>query len=96
MRGVLVVIQRCTLLTNFVVLMMGEFNAIFVVDWLMRHRVLIDFKKKKVQHHLSQNERVTFKGKGRSSIGSLIVFQKESTAGREKVCGLSCQHCSHQ
>lgn len=64
-RDVPVVIQRCMLLTNFVVLMMGDFNSIFIMDWLTRYRVLIDFKKKKVQHHLSRNERVTFKGKGR-------------------------------
>lgn len=40
-----IVIQHHTLLTNFVVLLMREFDAIFSLDWMTRHKSLIDFPK---------------------------------------------------
>lgn len=65
-----------TLLTHsdFVILPIGEFYAIFGMDWLTRHRAVIDCLKKKVK--LGRHESVTFQGRGRGSKGSLITFQR--------------------
>lgn len=32
-RGVTIIIQRCILLADFIVLLMKDFNAIFSLDW---------------------------------------------------------------
>lgn len=53
-RGVHVVIQQCTLLIDFVVFLMDKFEVIFSMDWMTRHRALIDYQKKKVQLQLSR------------------------------------------
>lgn len=60
MRGIIVVIQWRVLQTDFVVLSMGEFNSIFGMDWMIRHKVLIYCHEKKVQLHLMCGMRVTF------------------------------------
>lgn len=72
--GISIVIQCHTLSTDFVVLSMSEVDAIFSMDWMTRHKVLIDCPKKKVQLRLSSHERVTFQGRGRGSRGSFITF----------------------
>lgn len=75
-RGVIVVIQQWVLSTDFVVMPMREFDTVFRMDWITRHRTLIDCQKKKFQLHLSRKERLAFQGKGRGSRGSLITFQR--------------------
>ena len=59
-RGVPIVIQQRTLLTDFVVLPLSEFDAIFGMDWMTRHSALIDCRKKKVQLRSTPQECVTF------------------------------------
>lgn len=58
-RGIFVAIQWCMLLIDFVMLPMGEFDAILSMDWMSRHRALIDCEKK-VQLRLTCDERVAF------------------------------------
>lgn len=53
-------IQQHILFTDFKVLPMREFDAIFGLDLILRHRVLTDFRKKKVHLH--------FETKGEDSI----------------------------
>lgn len=45
-RRITIKIQKCVLLAHFVVFPMTEFDAIFVLDWMMRHRALIDYRRK--------------------------------------------------
>ena len=73
-RGVPIVIQWHTLLTDFVVLPIREFDAIFGMDWTTRYRSLIDYGKKKVTFHPSCRSSVTFQGRGRLDRDSLITF----------------------
>ena len=54
---------------------MREFDAIFGMDWMTRHRALIDCQKKKVQLRLRRNVRVAFQGRGRDK-GYLISYQR--------------------
>lgn len=75
-RGVPIIIQQCMLLTDFVVLLMSEFNVIFIIDWMMRHRALIDCQKKKVKLCLPHHKRITFKGRDKGSGGRLITIQR--------------------
>ena len=63
-RDVSVVIQRRILLTDFTVLPMREFDAIFGMDWMTCHRALIDCQMKKVQLHLRRNVQMAFQGRG--------------------------------
>lgn len=74
--GITVVIQCRMLSMDFVVLSMGEVYAIFGMEWMTRHRALIDCLKKKVQLHLSSHEKATFEGRGSGSRGSFISFQR--------------------
>ena len=60
MRDVNVEIQEHILPSDFVVLPMREFDAIFGMDWMNCHRVLIDCKRKKVQLMLKRRVRVAF------------------------------------
>lgn len=69
--GVTVIIQQHTLLNDFLVLPMGEFDVIFSMDWMTRHKMLIDCQKKKVQIHLAHGQRVTFHGRGSVKPSSL-------------------------
>lgn len=59
-RGIPIVIQHHTFPTDFVVLSMRKFDAIFNMDWMTRHKAIINCLKKKVQLCLSCHERVTF------------------------------------
>ena len=61
-RDVPIVIQRHTLLTDFVVLPMREFDTILGMNWMTRCRALIDCGKKKVTFHPSRRRSVTFQG----------------------------------
>ena len=61
-RYVPIVIQRHTLRTDFVVLPMREFDAIFGMDLMTRYGALIDCGKKKVTFHPSCRSSVTFQG----------------------------------
>lgn len=74
MRGLAVFIQRRVLSTGFVPMLMREFDAIFDMDCMMRHKSLINCQKKNVQLHLSRIERVTFEDRGRRV--SFITFQR--------------------
>lgn len=47
-RGIPVVIQHHTLLTDFVVLPMRQFDTTFCMDWMTMHRALINCPKKMV------------------------------------------------
>lgn len=47
-RGLPIVIHRCTLLMDFVILLMRQFDAIFDMEWMTRHKALIGCLKKKV------------------------------------------------
>lgn len=47
-RGIPVIIWQHVLLTDFVVFPMSEFDAIFDMDLMSKHKALIDCKKKKV------------------------------------------------
>ena len=56
-RDVTVEIQQHILPSDFVVLPMREFNAIFGMDWMTRHKALIDCRRKKVQLRLKGKPR---------------------------------------
>lgn len=47
-RGITIVVQLRILSTNFTVLAMREFGAIFSMVWMTRHLAHIDCQKKKV------------------------------------------------
>ena len=64
------------MLTDFVVLPMREFDAIFGMDWMIRYGALINCGKKKVTFHPSRRSSVTFQGRGRLDRDSLITFQR--------------------
>ena len=57
-RDVTIEIQPRILPSDFVVLPMQEFDAIFGMDWMTRHRALIDCRRKKVQLRLKRKVRV--------------------------------------
>lgn len=40
---------------------MREFDAIFGMDWMLRHMMLIDYQKKKAHHHLKWKVKLAFK-----------------------------------
>ena len=75
-RDVTVEIQQRILPSDFVVLPIREFNAIFGMDWMTRHRALIDCRRKKVQLRLKRKVRVAFQGRGRDRDGSLISYHR--------------------
>lgn len=52
MRDIIIVMQRRVWLTDFTMLLMRDFDVIFGMDWITRHRALIDLQKKKVQLQL--------------------------------------------
>lgn len=52
MRDIIIVMQRRVWLADFTVLLMRDFDVIFGMDWITRHRALIDLQKKKVQLQL--------------------------------------------
>lgn len=64
MRGVVVFIKQCIVLTDFTVFLIREFDAIFGMDGMTRHRALIDYKKKKVKLTLKWNTQIIFQGRG--------------------------------
>ena len=76
MRDVTVEIQQRILPSDFVVLPMREFDAIFGMDLMTRHRALIDCRRKKVQLRLKRKVRVAFQGRGRDRDGSLISYHR--------------------
>lgn len=57
MSGIHVVIQRHTLLADFMFLPMGVFGVIFNMDWMSRYIGLIDCKERKDQLHLIISQR---------------------------------------
>ena len=61
MRDVTVEIQQRILPSDFVVLPMREFDAIFGMDWMTRHRALIDCRRKKVQLRLKRKVKWHFR-----------------------------------
>lgn len=48
-RNITIVIQQCVLLTDLTMLLMREFDVIFIMDWMTNHRALIDYDKNKVR-----------------------------------------------
>lgn len=62
MRGVAITIHFLhTLFIDFRVPPMREFDAIFGMDWMLRHMMLIDCQKKKAHHHLKWKVKLAFK-----------------------------------
>lgn len=61
-RDVVVVIQQHILLTDFIVLMMREFETIFGIDWMAKYWAFIDCRKKKVQLYIKKNVEIVFLG----------------------------------
>ena len=57
-RDVAVVTQQRVLPSDFVVLPMTEFDAIFGMNWMTRHRAQIECRKKKVRLRLKRNVKI--------------------------------------
>lgn len=75
-RDIIMVIERSILSTNFTLLAMREYDAIFSMDWMTKHRALIDCQKKKVLLFLKWNVKFIFQGRRRDRSGSLISYQR--------------------
>ena len=61
-RGCDLEISRILLTVDLTVMNMMEFDVILGMDWLMTHRVIIDFEHRRVTAYIQDGDRVTFLG----------------------------------